>query len=115
MSERHIDVDGDRWYVKLGEHPPHPGVGTVIFFPGNGQRPYRVVEVPESRFASQDALDALDDDDLLALFHHADIMDYVHEPGADPHHDTEFARRLPQDVGTDEGDAASGADGKGRV
>ena len=102
MKERYIEADDERWFVKLGEFPPHPGVGTVIFFPRNTQRPYRVVEVAENRFASQEALDKLSDNDLLQLFHHGDMMDYSHDAHAGPSHDAEVAQRLPSDVGTGE-------------
>jgi len=102
MKERSIEVDHDRWFVKLGEHAPHPGIATVLFFPRNQQRPYRVAEVPAARFASQQELEALSDDDLLALFHASDFMDYVHEGGAEAHHPTRFAQPLPPDVGTGE-------------
>ncbi len=102
MKERSIEADGDRWFVKLGEHAPHPGVATVLFFPRNGQRPYRVAEVPATRFASQDALDALSDGDLIGLFAQSDTMDYVHGDRTDAHHETRFAEPMPPDVGTGE-------------
>lgn len=102
MKERYIEADDERWFVKLGEYPPHPGVGTVIFFPRNAQRPYRVIEVPHGRFASQDELDKLSDDDLLRLFRHGDMMDYSHDAHAGPNHEVHFARPLPPDVGTHE-------------
>ncbi len=102
MKERSIETDGDRWFVKLGEHSPHPGVATVLFFPRNGQRPYRVAEVPVARFTSQDALDALSDADLIGLFAKSDTMDYVHGDRTDAHHETTFAQRMPPDVGTGE-------------
>lgn len=85
---RHLEVEGERWEVRLGTHNPHPGVATVIFYPRNNQRAYRVLEVEGARFASQDAIEQLDDEALLELFRGADIMDYVHERGADPHHET---------------------------
>ena len=59
MKERYIEADDERWFVKLGEYPPHPGVGTVIFFPRNAQRPYRVIEAIYSR--PPDALTAFAD------------------------------------------------------
>lgn len=102
MMERHIDADGDRWFVKLGEYPPHPGVGVVLFFPRNDQRAYRVIEVPQNRFASQEALEKLSDKDLLALFRGGDAMDYSHEEGAGALHPTHIAQQLPPDVGTNE-------------
>jgi len=65
----HIKIDGDRWKVRLGEDQPKPGVRVVLFFcEPTGQRPYRVVEVPEDRFASQDDLEKLSGKELLGLF-----------------------------------------------
>lgn len=103
MSERYIEAENERWEVRLGEHPAHPNVGTIIFYPRDNQRPYRVVEVPDDRFASQDELDRLGDEDLKALFSRADIMDYVHEDDAGAHHHTERAQPLPPDVDAPKG------------
>lgn len=65
----HIKIDGDRWKVRLGEDQPKPGVRVVLFFcEPTGQRPYRVVEVPKDRFASQDDLEKLSGKELLGLF-----------------------------------------------
>jgi len=65
----HIKIDGDRWKVRLGEDQPKPGVRVVLFFcEPTGQRPYRVVEVPEDQFASQDDLEKLSGKELLGLF-----------------------------------------------
>lgn len=94
---RYLDFDNDRWEVRLGMHPPHPGVGTVLFHPVNNQRPYRVVEVEGNRFASQEALERLDDAQMHELFDRADIMDYVHERKAAPHHATQHVHD-PTDV-----------------
>lgn len=102
MSERYIDADNERWEVRLGEHPAHPDVGTVLFFPRDNQRAYRVVEVPDARFGSQEDLERLDDEQLRALFARADIMDYVHESDAGAHHETHRARAFPPDVDASE-------------
>lgn len=64
-----IKADGDRWRVRLGEDRPSPGVRVVLFFcASTSQRPYRVVEVPEDRFVSQQDLDRLSSSDLAELY-----------------------------------------------
>lgn len=63
-----IKADNDTWTPRLGG-PSRDGFRTVVFFcSSNGQRPYRVTEVPEGRFASQDDLDRLPADETRALF-----------------------------------------------
>jgi hypothetical protein len=71
-----IKVDGDRWKVRLGDERPKPGTRLVLFFcEPTGQRPYRVVEVDENRFASQDDIEKLSSKDLLALYKESTSMD----------------------------------------
>jgi hypothetical protein len=71
-----IKVDGDVWKVRLGEERPRPGARLVLFFcQPTGQRPYRVVEVPEDRFASQKELDKLSKKQLLELYQESTSMD----------------------------------------
>ena len=54
-----IKADNDTWTAQLGG-PSREGYRTIVFFcSSNGQRPYRVTEVPDDRFASQDDLDGL--------------------------------------------------------
>ena len=63
-----IKADNDTWTPRLGI-PSREGYRTVVFFcSSNGQRPYRVTEVPDDRFASQDDLDRLPEDETRALF-----------------------------------------------
>lgn len=63
-----IKVDNDTWTARLGESK-RPGHRSVVFFcASNGQRPWRVVEVSEERFASQEQLDSLAESDLRKLF-----------------------------------------------
>lgn len=77
---RTIKADGDRWRVRLGEDRPHPGVRVVLFFcETTDQRPYRVVEIPEKRFASQADLDRLPNRDLLELYRQSVSLDYPHQ------------------------------------
>ncbi len=48
----------------------------VLFFcEPTGQRPYRVAEVPEERFTSQNDLDKLSRADLLELYRNSTSMD----------------------------------------
>ncbi len=71
-----IKADGDRWKVRLGQDRPRPGMRVVLFFcETTNQRPYRVVEVPEDRFDSQDDIEALGTDELLALFEDSTSLD----------------------------------------
>lgn len=63
-----IKADNDTWSARLGGSD-REGFRSVVFFcASNGQRPYRVVEVPVDRFASQEDLDLLSDGDLRDLF-----------------------------------------------
>lgn len=63
-----IKADNDTWTAELGG-PSREGFRTVVFFcTSNGQRPYRVIEVPAERFASQDDLQRLSEDGLRELF-----------------------------------------------
>lgn len=71
-----IKVDGDRWTVRLGDDRRRAGVRVVLFFcQPTGQRPYRVVEVPEERFASQDDLERLSRGELLELYRNSTSLD----------------------------------------
>jgi hypothetical protein len=72
---RTIKADGDVWRGQLSERPVRPGYQTIVFFcVSNGQRPYRVVEVPRERVGSQDDLDHLSDTELRALFEESSSM-----------------------------------------
>lgn len=67
MASR-IKADNDTWSAQLGASD-REGYRTVIFFcASNGQRPYRVIEVPADRFGSQADLDRLSEGDLRDLF-----------------------------------------------
>ncbi len=71
-----IKVDGDRWTVRLGEDRRRAGVRVVLFFcEPTGQRPYRIVEVPDERFASQDDLERLSRAELLELYQNSTSLD----------------------------------------
>ncbi len=71
-----IKVDGDRWTVRLGRDRPRPGVRVVLFFcEPTGQRPYRVVEVPDGRFNSQDDIEGLSRGELLELYRLSTSLD----------------------------------------
>lgn len=63
-----IRADNDTWRAELGG-TGREGYRTIVFFcASNGQRPYRVAEVPAERFASQDDLDRLAEGELRELF-----------------------------------------------
>lgn len=66
MSAR-LKADGDVWTARLGA--ARGDRRPVLFFcTTTDQRPYRVVEVETSRFATEADLEALDADELRALF-----------------------------------------------
>jgi len=63
-----IRIDNDTWRARLGAGE-RPGYRSVIFFcSSNGQRPWRVVEVPEDRFGSQEQLERVSEVDLRELY-----------------------------------------------
>ena len=71
-----IKTDGDVWKVRLGQDRPRPGVRVVLFFcEPTGQRPYRVAEVPEDQFTSQNDIEKLSRGDLLELYQKSTSMD----------------------------------------
>jgi hypothetical protein len=71
-----LKIDGDVWKVRLGQERPRPGYRLVLFFcQPTGQRPYRVAEVPEDRYGSQDDIDRLKKADLLELYKQSTSMD----------------------------------------
>jgi hypothetical protein len=71
-----IKTDGDVWKVRLGQDRPRPGVRVVLFFcEPTGQRPYRVTEVSEERFTSQNDIESLSRGDLLELYRQSTSMD----------------------------------------
>lgn len=71
-----IKADGDRWKVRLGQDRPRPGVRVVLFFcETTDQRPYRVVEVPEERFTSQEDLEEMASEELLELYRQSTSLD----------------------------------------
>jgi len=66
---RTIRADGDTWSARLSERPPRPGFQTIVFFcETTGQRPYRVVDVPDERLGGAGVLEALPEGDLQRLF-----------------------------------------------
>jgi hypothetical protein len=63
-----IKADNDTWTARLGGLS-REGFRTVVFFcSSNGQRPYRVTEVPVERIPSQESLDRLSEDETRELF-----------------------------------------------
>jgi hypothetical protein len=72
-----IKAAGDSWSARIGESPADPEKQTVVFFcVTNGQRPYRVVEVPRRQLESQEALESLSGEELKALFDASVSMDF---------------------------------------
>jgi len=73
-----IKAAGDTWSARIGEKASDPQLHTVVFFcVTNGQRPYRVVQVPRTRLGGADALEALSPEDLRALFDASISMNYL--------------------------------------
>lgn len=82
---RSLRADAHTWEAALARDQPHPGVQAVVFHcMTSSQEPYRVVEVPAHRISDPDGLAALPDEELHELFRRAEIMDFVHDPTADP-------------------------------
>ena len=72
-----IRAEGDRWKARLGADRPRPGRRVVLFFcETTDQRPYRVVEVPEDRFESQEDIEKLSRDELMELYRASTSLDY---------------------------------------
>jgi hypothetical protein len=63
-----IKADNDTWSAQLGGAAREGHRAVVFFCASNGQRPWRVVEVPEDRFATQEDLERLSEEDLRELF-----------------------------------------------
>lgn len=80
---RSYETGGDRWEVYLGEDAPHPGVLPLIFHcTSNPSHGWRVVEVPDTEYPSEEDVDAIPDDELEALFLRSAPFDYPHDPKA---------------------------------
>jgi hypothetical protein len=64
-----LKADGDTWRAELGGKAPREGQRILVFFcSSNDQRPYRVVEVPETELSDPPALSDLNGDRLRDLF-----------------------------------------------
>ena len=64
-----LKADGDVWRARLGGPAPREGYRNLMFFcDNNGQRPYRVVEVPDDGSESDAYLDRLSAAELEELF-----------------------------------------------
>jgi hypothetical protein len=78
-----IQADGDSWRVTSFEDDRRRAVRTVVFHClSNSQRPYRVIEVPDS--LAPDGIDGMSSDQLTELFSRAHTMDYSHDVAASP-------------------------------
>jgi hypothetical protein len=79
---RKVSADGDTWLVTSDGYDERRGVRTVVFHClSNSQRPYRVVEVPESLLADR-SLDSVGDREFGDLFNRTQIMDFSHDRSA---------------------------------
>jgi len=60
---------GDTWRVRLGGPAAREGHRNLLFLcQSNGQRPYRVVEIPDDGSADESLLERIESTDLDALF-----------------------------------------------
>ena len=81
---RVFETDGDRWIATVDRQAAHPGMHAVVFHcVSDGQRPYRVLEVPAERSFDPDRKD-LSDGELRELFSNAHTMDYSYDESAEP-------------------------------
>jgi hypothetical protein len=81
---RTFEMDGDRWITTVDRQAAHPGMHAVVFHcVTDGQRPYRVLEVPAERNFDPDGKD-LTEGELRELFSNAHTMDYSHDEAAEP-------------------------------
>lgn len=82
---RKIEANGEKWEVRLSREEPHEGVGVVIFrCTSNSSYGWRVVEIREGEFGTQERLEKLPDAELDALFARSQPFDYTHDPEAHP-------------------------------
>ena len=73
-----IKAAGDTWSVRIGEESSAPELQAILFFCAtNSQRPYRVIEVPRSRIAGAEALEAMSAAELRELFDASTSMNYL--------------------------------------
>lgn len=81
---RIYEHDGEQWRAYLGSDPPHPGLLPLIFHcTSNPSHGWRVVEVSDREYRSDDDIDALGDADLADLFRRSKPFDYTHDPKAE--------------------------------
>jgi hypothetical protein len=72
-------ADGDTWRVSSDAHDSQREVHTVVFHcVSNGQRPYRVVEIPDPLLAGR-TLESLHEPELSRLFARSQTMDFSHD------------------------------------
>ncbi|HUG42557.1 MAG TPA: hypothetical protein VMM12_18985 [Longimicrobiales bacterium] len=80
-----LKANGEEWEVRLSRERPHEGVRVVVFrCVSNSSHGWRVVEVREGDYESQERLDELSAAELQALFERSQPFDYVHDPKAYP-------------------------------
>jgi len=71
MSKK-FKAAGDTWRIRLGGPAVTEGHRNLLFVcESNGQRPYRVVEIPDDGSADDALLDRFGSDELVALFDRA--------------------------------------------
>lgn len=63
-----LKAEGDVWTARLGGASIRPGFRNLLFFCENGQRPYRIVEVPDDGSDPETYVDRLSARELTELF-----------------------------------------------
>jgi hypothetical protein len=77
-------ADGDTWRVSSDAHDSQREVHTLVFHCiSNAQRPYRVVEVPDTVMEGRD-VERMGENELTELFGRSHTMDYSHDAAAEP-------------------------------
>lgn len=67
-----LKAAGDTWRIRLGDPAAREGYRNLLFIcESNGQRPYRVVEIPDDGSPDDALLGRMGEADLEQLFHRA--------------------------------------------
>jgi len=82
--KRTLEIDGSKWVVTVDRQATHPGTQAIVFHcVSDGQRPYRVVEVPAGTGPDPER-EEVSDRDLRELFGNSHTMDYSYDEDAQP-------------------------------
>jgi hypothetical protein len=80
--KRTYEIDGSEWAVTVDRQAAHPGMHAIVFHcVSDGQRPYRVLEVPADSGTDPDRLS---ERELRELFGNAHTLDFSLDEAAEP-------------------------------